>query len=178
MFFENETRSYYVTDKGVVYSVDEYGNKLIKKIHVTNNKPFVYFNKTDGKFKSINVKGLVAKYFMSGYQTYDRIIQVNGDPYDCSIENLKNLSLEKRMKPEPEPKPKSLYSITELANELNVSTTTIQEVRKKLKISRETNEDGYKKIKRFINDVRRSQGKASLGAINDFLDYHKLEDYR
>ena len=69
------------------------------------------------------------------------------------------------------------YSIESISNDLNVSTTTVQEVRRKLKISGYTNENGYKRIERFINDVRKQEGGTSLSHINRFLIFHNLEDY-
>ncbi len=70
------------------------------------------------------------------------------------------------------------YTISVMSEMLDVPNTTILEVKKKLGIVNKASEEDYLKIKRFIEDVKESQGKTSLSAINFFLDNHKLEDYR
>lgn len=71
-----------------------------------------------------------------------------------------------------------IYSHENMANELEVSTSTIAEIKKKLKIVGCVNEAEYERIKRFANDVRKQEGKASLSRINRFLINHSIENYR
>lgn len=65
----------------------------------------------------------------------------------------------------------------EIQYRLDITTTTCLEVRRKLRVGKYITEDDYKRIERFVNDVRRAEGKITLSAINNFLDFHKLEDY-
>lgn len=68
--------------------------------------------------------------------------------------------------------------IKEIEERLDITATTCLEVRKKLRIGKFVTEDDYKKVERFVNDVRNKEGNITLRTINDFLEYHKLEDYR
>ncbi len=70
-----------------------------------------------------------------------------------------------------------VHSIASISVDLNVSTSTVQEVKSKLKIFGCANENDYRRIKRFVNDVRKQEGGTSLSHINRFLITHSLEDY-
>lgn len=67
--------------------------------------------------------------------------------------------------------------VKDLEDILELSNTTILELRKKLKMKYVTEED-VEKLKRFANDIKKEQGKVTLSTINRFLIDHKLEDYR
>lgn len=177
LFHESEDKSYFVTDKGEFYSIDEAtGKRYDLEIQLSNNIPFVkaYEGKRNVYFYC---KSTVAKYFTKGFKKGDRIIQINGDPYDCSVENLRNMSLEKRNRP-CKPKKEYLYKIEHLSYELGVSTSAVQEIKGKLKIKGKVTEEDYNKMSKFVDDVKRLYKKVTLSTINNYLYYQgvKLEE--
>lgn len=68
--------------------------------------------------------------------------------------------------------------LLEIADCLGVSITTLQELKRKLKISVPVSDSDYLRLEKLVEDIRRaSGGKVTLSTINDFKLYHKLEDY-
>ena len=65
---------------------------------------------------------------------------------------------------------KSLYTTEKLADELNVSTSAIQEIRAKLKIKRFMTKDDYENIKNFVKEVRKYYPKVTLITINEYIE--------
>lgn len=90
LFYESKKNYYYVSDKGRV----KYKNKNTKrdaylKVIIRDNKAVVRVNQ-----KFVQVKNLVAKNFVSReYYKIENpvVINIDGDPYNCSIENLQLL---------------------------------------------------------------------------------------
>lgn len=87
LFCESQKNYYYVSDKGRV----KYKNKNTKKdayskVILKDNKAVVRVNQ-----KFVQVKNLVAKNFLSRqyFKTENPVvINIDGDPYNCSLENL------------------------------------------------------------------------------------------
>ena len=65
---------------------------------------------------------------------------------------------------------KALYTTKNLADKLNISTSTIQEIRAKLKIKRFMTKDDYKNIKNFVKEVRKYYPKVTLITINEYIE--------
>ena len=171
-----DNRIYYASSDGKIqYYLLSTGKYRTLKGHVYRGDLRVF---VDGR--TYVVKSLISKLFTEGYQKNDRIINKNGDATDCSINNLLNISKEVRNK-NKEVKGlvgRNYYTMDDIAYELGISTSTVQEIKKKLWIQNKVFDEELKKIKRFTDDVKKEQGKVTLYTINRFLIDHKLEDYR
>lgn len=92
LFCESQKNYYYVSDKGrVKYKQKSTKNEVFAKIALVDGKATIRVNK-----KHVLLKNLVAKNFAS--REYKKtinpvVINVDGNPYNCNIENLKIMSL-------------------------------------------------------------------------------------
>lgn len=111
----NEHISYYVNSKGQVYSISK-GKR--RKIKVSEKHPGVvccYINR-----KEKTLKHLVAKAFIKDYKDTDVIEHYDNDIFNCSVENLKLVSINEHMKERNEKNkaiPVGLYINNELVQE-------------------------------------------------------------
>lgn len=121
--------------------------------------------------KKYSVRNLISKLFTDGYKQGDIIKNIDGDIHNCSVDNLMNISKDIRNRKG------KYYSIERMSEILNVSTSTIVEVKRKLKINERAYQVDFERIEKLVNDILKSEGKASLCHINSFLKFHNIEDY-
>lgn len=173
VFEQGKELDYLVTPDGKFYSRDEFGKINELKICITpNNLPYVSIN-IDGRRKSVFCKSMVAKSFMDDHIDCDRIIQIDGDVRNVAVSNLRNLSAEKRKAPAIiKDRKRNDYTTDNISMMLNISTSTVQEIKYKLKLNRDLKEDDFLRISKLVNDIRHIYKKVTLSTINDYIRMH------
>ena len=68
---------------------------------------------------------------------------------------------------------RSYKTLYEMADELNISTSAVSEIKKKLKINRRyTTEEDFMRIKKFSEAVKKEYVYVTLTTINNYLSNH------
>lgn len=71
------------------------------------------------------------------------------------------------------------YPVEYAASVLGVTTTTVQELKRKLKIGKYITHDDLQRLKEVVKDIRKSNknGMVSLTTINQFMRYNDISKY-
>lgn len=89
--YESKSRAYYIFEDG---KVEYYGRFFDTKELI----PFIYKGNLIVRFADKNhiIKNLVAKYFIDDCLKGKKVINIDGNPYNCHVSNLKILEVKKQ----------------------------------------------------------------------------------
>lgn len=108
--FTSKSRAYYIFEDG---KVEYYGRFFDTKELI----PFLYKGNLAVRFNEKNhiIKNLVAKYFIDDCLKGKKVINIDGNPYNCHVSNLKILEVKKQKVTFPK-------ELLPLLNEISIQT--------------------------------------------------------
>lgn len=92
LFREGKYHYYYVSDKGrVKYKHKSTKNETYAKVSLKNGKAVIRVNKNFVQLKNLVAKNFSSRKYKSAANPI--VVNIDGDPFNCDIDNLKIMSL-------------------------------------------------------------------------------------
>ena len=168
----NNTYDFYACENGTLYKINQYNGKRIdiKPYYCEHNKNYIVCLGT----RSYRFKNLIAKCFIEGTKPHDEIEQINNDPLDFSVKNLRNISLEIRKNRVDKGE---IHTITEISCFLDLPAHTIQLLRKVLGLGLRTYGDEFDRVVKLADDIQDEYKRITPTTVEKFLLTHDIDKY-